>query len=82
MTVPIKEEFDDDSETYDEDIHNEVHHLNGIAHDNHPQNLAWVSGAENRWISSYLTYRDQRWRCDGKNVITPVFEDDSEDDSD
>ena len=82
LTVPIKEEFDDDSETYDEDIHDQVHHLNGLSHDNHPQNLAWVSGEENKWISGYLTYQDNRWRCDGKNVITPVFEDDSEDDSD
>ena len=84
MTVPIKKEFDYGSETYDEDIHKEVHHLNGIGHDDHPQNLAWVSGEENKWISGYLTYQDNRWRCDGKNFRTPaVFEDDSsEDDSD
>ena len=82
MTVPIKNEFDDDSELYDADIHDQVHHLNGLAHDNHPQNLAWVSREENKWIHSYLTYKELCWRCDGTNVLTPVFENDSEDDSD
>ena len=82
MTVPIKKEFDDDSELYDADIHDQVHHLNGLAHDNHPQNLAWVSREENKWIHSYLTYKELCWRCDGTNVLTSVFENDSEDDSD